>query len=552
MSSGYYSVIFISWLVIAANFISATDPTVGLLQNEPDSFIGYTLYTPKLCTGTYLIDNNGLLINQWQSDYTPSACVYLLENGNIFRATGLPDPAGGGGGFQEISWTGEVLWEYVYGTQHHDIEPMPNGNVLLITNDIKEYDELIAAGRDSTLIDDVIRSLTILEIARNDTGGGDIVWAWNAWDHLIQDYDSTKPDYGVVADHPELIDLNFAEDGNSDWIHPNSIDYNPDFDQVMVSCRGFSELWVIDHSTTTDDAAKHSGGNSGKGGDILYRWGNPRSYSAGDLEDQQLFSQHSVCWIEPGMPGAGNILIFNNGLDRPAGVFSSVVEITTPVDAQGNYPLLPDSAFAPLEPVWIYIAETPEDFYSPKFSSAQRFPNGNTLICSGVGGKFFEIDSLGNTVWQYISPVTPSGPVYQGATVKKNDVYSCIRYAPDYPGLAGKDLTPGDPIELYVVGLTESLPAPRKFALHHNYPNPFNPVTSIRYDLPAQAFVRIRVFDLLGKEIAVLVNGTQEAGYQSVRWYATDRFGQPVSAGVYLYQIQAGEFSQTYKMVLLK
>ncbi|MFH1853586.1 MAG: T9SS type A sorting domain-containing protein [Candidatus Neomarinimicrobiota bacterium] len=107
-------------------------------------------------------------------------------------------------------------------------------------------------------------------------------------------------------------------------------------------------------------------------------------------------------------------------------------------------------------------------------------------------------------------------------------------------------------VTMVVLSAEDGFGLPRKFALHHNYPNPFNPVTSIRYDLPAQAFVRIRVFDLLGKEIATLVNGTQEAGYQSVRWNATDRFGQPVSAGVYLYQIQAGEFSQTYKMVLLK
>ena len=93
---------------------------------------------------------------------------------------------------------------------------------------------------------------------------------------------------------------------------------------------------------------------------------------------------------------------------------------------------------------------------------------------------------------------------------------------------------------------------PYVFALHQNYPNPFNPVTSLRYDLPEQAQVILTVYDLMGREITQLVNTTQEAGYRSVQWNATDSFGKPVSAGVYLYQIRAGEFVQTKKMVLLK
>jgi hypothetical protein len=93
---------------------------------------------------------------------------------------------------------------------------------------------------------------------------------------------------------------------------------------------------------------------------------------------------------------------------------------------------------------------------------------------------------------------------------------------------------------------------PISYALHQNYPNPFNPITSLRYDLPEQAQVMLTVYDLMGREITQLVNTTQEAGYRSVQWNATDMHGKPVSAGVYLYQIRAGEFVQTRKMVLLK
>ena len=93
---------------------------------------------------------------------------------------------------------------------------------------------------------------------------------------------------------------------------------------------------------------------------------------------------------------------------------------------------------------------------------------------------------------------------------------------------------------------------PETFALHQNFPNPFNPITSLRYDLPEQSRITLTIYDLMGREITQLVNTVQEAGYRSVKWDATDIHGKPVSAGVYLYQIRSGEYVQTKKMVLLK
>ena len=93
---------------------------------------------------------------------------------------------------------------------------------------------------------------------------------------------------------------------------------------------------------------------------------------------------------------------------------------------------------------------------------------------------------------------------------------------------------------------------PNEFALHQNYPNPFNPVTTLRYDLAEDAMVNIIIHDMLGRQVKTLINRTQDAGYKSVIWNATNDYGKPVSAGIYLYQIQAGEYISTKKMVLLK
>ena len=143
-----------------------------------------------------------------------------------------------------------------------------------------------------------------------------MVWRWRVWDHLIQDYDATKANYGNVAANPRLIDADGTESRiPAFWNHMNSIDYNAALDQIMLSVRGNSEVWIIDHSTTTAEAAAHTGGKSGKGGDLLYRWGNPKAYGAGTQSDQELYQQHDAEWVSTGYPGAGNITVFNNGWD---------------------------------------------------------------------------------------------------------------------------------------------------------------------------------------------------------------------------------------------
>ena len=444
--------------------------TVGLLLNEPEAFDGYTLFTRIRSKTIYLIDNQGRVVHRWELG-AETMFARLLENGNLLtftkRIQGSDVTTGRYRYVREVDRTGNILRQCSQGRPHHDVLKMPNGNVLLLSRQRKTPEEVIAAGANPDFIGaDGLRVPHIVEARPIGPANCEIVWEWSAWDHLIQDFDSSKANYGVVAEHPELIDLNFrlseVFSGGVpwDWIHSNGIDYNPELDQIMLSPRHFSEVWIIDHSTTRAEAAGHSGGNSGKGGDLVYRWGNPRAYRAGTPDDQQLFWPHNPHWIAPGRPGAGNILIFNNGMefaDFRRG-YSSVDEIAPPV-AGANYRLYPGVAYAQAEPVWTYTAPTPSDFFSPYVSGAQRLPNGNTLICNGMHGTLFEVTPTGKTVWKYVNPMTSDGPLRQGESVPleqddgwerpANRVYRAYRYAPDYPGLQGLDLTPGEPIELY-------------------------------------------------------------------------------------------------------
>ncbi|WP_339132978.1 MAG: aryl-sulfate sulfotransferase [Candidatus Electrothrix sp. GW3-4] len=430
---------------IPATATTATTGSVGflpavfslLLNTTVDTEIvaeGYNLFAPLSDTTTYLMDNDGNTVHTWASSYTPGHAVYLLENGQLLH-TGKADnttfEGGGAGGIVEtIDWDGTVTWEYSYSSsehlQHHDTVMLPSGNFLLIAWQYKTRTEALDAGRNPSLLTEAkLWPDSVIEVEPTGVTTGNIVWEWHVWDHLIQDYDATKDNYGTVADHPELVDLNYVQNGTADWTHINAIKYSEDFDQILVSVRNLSEIWVIDHSTTTAEAAGHSGGNSGKGGDLLYRWGNPAVYGAGDSTDQQLFVQHDAEWIEAGSPGEGNILIFNNGTGRSDGDYSSIVEIEPPVDASGNYTLASGESYGPSAPTWTYTAATPTDFYANRISGQQRQSNGNTLICNGPDGYFFEVNSNGETVWEYDYG---------------NRVFRVERYPFAYSGFDGTDL----------------------------------------------------------------------------------------------------------------
>jgi hypothetical protein len=430
----------------------------GLSINDPRAYQGYTLLAPLMTTKIFLIDMQGKLVHEWNTKATPGASTYLLENGHLLRTGTLMGEEqkfgggpGAGGRVQELDWDGNVLWDYKLFTTkqlpHHDVTRLPNGNVLMIVWDKKTPQEALAAGRRPELNpDNHLLPDSLIEVKPTGKSSGEIVWEWHMWDHLVQDFDKTKANYGNVSEHPELVNMNYGEDAlapaktskdqqdklksigyvgantpsgrpprrSSDWTHCNAVAYNPELDQIILSVHAFSEFWVLDHSTTTKEAAGHTGGRQGKGGDILYRFGNPLAYRAGTKKDQRLFAQHNPHWIPAGLPGAGHVMVFNNGNERPDGSYSSVDELALPVDSQGKYARDAKGNFEPARLVWSYTAPKKKDFYSFFISGAQRLANGNTLICAGASGMAFEVTPDNEVVWKYVNPIKGTGPMPGG------------------------------------------------------------------------------------------------------------------------------------------
>ncbi len=458
--------------------------TRGLLQKTPSATPGYILFAPIKAEKTYLIDLDGQVVHTWKRDYG-SGTTYLRNNGNLVTTGRDPEApvfAGGGqnGWFLEYTWDGELIWQYNFSStdylSHHDIAVMPNGNLLAIAWEARTVDEAIAAGRDPKSIPKAgLWPDWIIELQPDGSDDAQIVWEWHFWDHLVQDFDSSKNNFAVVADHPELLDVNRGEipepitqeqldqkramdfastnstiDNNgSDFYHVNSINYNAELDQIAISSPGLDEIFVIDHSTTTEEAAGHSGGRWGKGGDILYRWGNPANYARGDESDRVLGGQHDVRWIPAGYPGAGNLLVFNNNVADAEPGYSAVLELQTPLTDKG-YQLGDSGSYGPEEPVWSHVPDDPMAFFSPFISGAHRLANGNTMITEGASGRFFEIDTDGNTLWNYMTPYSgylkmPDGTSPQPVGPFVYATFRSTHIPVDHPAIAGRNLAPIEP-----------------------------------------------------------------------------------------------------------
>ena len=446
--------------------------TTGLFQYDWQTEDGYIVWGPIFSRNQFVMNNCGEIVHAWIGDgITLGNSIYLLEDGTLLRCakadTAVSSPIGAGGGserIQMVDWGGNVTWDFIYYDMekrlHHDIEVLPNGNILAIAWVVMNQAECIQAGRNpSILTHGSLFSERIIEIEPTGPTSGNIVWQWDLWDHLVQDFDVTKDNFAVVADHPELLDinwinLNLAVPGESDFIHLNSIDYNVDLDQIMLSSQVLSEIWIIDHSTSTQEAAGHTGGTYGKGGDFLYRWGNPQVYGRGDETDQMLWRQHDANWIPDGFADAGSIMIYNNGLDRAVS-FSEVDVITPPQSSPGVYELGTGSAFGPTDKTWNYHASDSVSFYSYFISGARRLPSGNTLICEGEKGRIFEVTYTGEKIWEYVNPATVNGiisstdpiPSAGGGAFQGNLVFRAEKYPADYSGFAGRDLSTGVQLE---------------------------------------------------------------------------------------------------------
>jgi len=465
----------------------------GLTQTSENVAPGYVMYAKPNSSEILLVNRDGQVVHAWKAIsekviYGEVSHAYLNDDGSIFQMSydlDFPVFAGGGeaGRLQKISWDGKLLWDFEYANEkhhiHHDLAVMSNGNILAIAWEAKSAEEAIQAGRNPEQTPKAgLWPDKVIEIKPTGKRQGEIVWEWHFWDHLIQDFDETKDNFGDPAAHPELLDINkgrslpepitqekldslhakgelwrneTVENRGSDFYHSNAINYNEELDQIAISSYHLNEIFIIDHSTSHEEAAGHTGGRAGKGGDILYRWGNPQNYHRGDSLDQKVLHQHDVQWIPQGAPGAGNLTIFNNNIPLlPDSLnYSSVLEITPPMEEDGSYQIENEQPFGPQEAIWKYVAHDTLSFHASFISGAHRMENGNTFITEGPSGRFFEVNPEGDVVWEYLNQYRgeirdPNGDVRQD----KPFIYWGFRstfISADHPGLAGRELAPMDP-----------------------------------------------------------------------------------------------------------
>jgi hypothetical protein len=429
---------------------AAKRKTVAVIYSDTSTIQpGYTLLYPSNSTKTFLINNNGRVLNQWTSDYLPGQSAYLTEDGSLVRSLKSENKtfklAGIGGGIEKRDWNNQLVWHWELNDTtkclHHDIAVLPNGNILAILVERKSLNDVLKSGRDtSKLSEKELWPEAILEIKPKGKTDAEIVWEWHAWDHLVQDRTPALPNYGKIDAHPELIDINFNTELNSsaDFLHFNSIDYNPELNQILVSVRNYHEVWIVDHSTSSAQAKTHKGGKTGKGGDLIYRWGNARAYNIN--QETILDGQHAASWIKKGYINEGKITIFDNR----AKTRNSRAVIIDPSLTKTGYQL--SQSYLPLNVFWEYTQSTLSE---GRGGGLTGLPNGNVLICETSKGRLTEITPGKDTAWIYIVPVKGDESIIQGSKDNTSgNMFKANKYAPSFKGFANKNMVPGATLEM--------------------------------------------------------------------------------------------------------
>jgi len=375
---------------------------------------GYVTFAPLQSNYVFLMNNCGKIIKRWEfSGGFNEACSYIDNNGNVSMLVS----SGGGGGavygnscFEVKDWDDNLVWNYCptgeYVGLHNDLAPLPNGNYLGVVQKTHSLTEAIQAGISPATLgnNNTYLSESVIEFEPDGINGATIVWEWNLFDHLVQDYDSTQANYGVVADHPEKYDINMATATpatGASFTHINSCEYDEDEDLIVVSMFSIHEFFIIDHSTTNDESASGAGGNFGRGGDILYRWGNPQNYGRGTAADQQLSGQHDARLIPSGFANERMISVYNND----SGDDSEILIINPTRDADGNFvaDTMGNLNFLPNTPFWQW-RENILSFGPPStlfMSGVAPLENGNMLMCDASSGLLTEVTPAGDIAWVY-------------------------------------------------------------------------------------------------------------------------------------------------------
>lgn len=518
----------------------AQNPSLGLIYRNQEATLGYTLFSPEANKLVYLIDNCGQIVNQWTFRENPGATCYLLENGNLLRA--------GKDTIQIKDWDDNLVWSFALNAklglnQHHDIEALPNGNILCVIGDDYPKADLIPIGFDTiSNASSTIKLDKVIELKPWGVDSAEVVWEWKFFDHLIQDFDSTKLNYGVVGDHPELIDINFENDYMDDFTHFNAIDYNANLDQIMLSVRSLHEIMIIDHSTTTAEAASHLGGNSDMGGDILWRWGNPMVYDQGTISDKKLGAQHDCKWINDGYMDEGKITVFNN-LTSNTTNFASSINIISPSISNGVYQKM-NNRFLPQDFEWTWSGTILGDtLFENKKSSTHALPNGNFIIAETSKGRISEIDRDGNLLWSYINPSGQDTIFQQDEEIisNSNRIFRGEKYPYDFVGFIDKDLSQKGSIEDQN-SLTDSceLIIPTDLSEIKEIEYVFiNPSKNGRLEfVDFEQFDRLRIINLEGKVLQSLSN------------FDGNKLNLNLSAGIYLVEVEQNQARQQFKLLV--
>jgi hypothetical protein len=403
-------------------------PTGTTLYQPDKTWNGYTVLSILNMPAVVVIDMNGKVVKRWEGfNVSSGGPARVLPNGVVIAPTGANPPRQEALALVQQDFAGNELWRYDRGEQittregnqvwsarqHHDwqrsdfpagyyapgIAPGATGaNTLLLTH----TNHTNPAVADVLLEDD-----RLIELAPS----GEVLWEWRAGDHIDQ--------FGFDAEEIAAINaapgVNAAR-GSYDWLHINSADYvgpNRWYDagdmrfapeNVIISSRQASLVAIV-----------------ARDGSVVWQIGPDFSKSAEEQAIGQIIGQHHAHFIPKGLPGAGNVLIFDNGGSSGYGAPTSIAPNGSGIYARATSRVVEIDPVT-LERVWMYTAP---NFFSTNISGAQRLPNGNTLITEGAPGRVFEVTAEGAIVWEYMNAPTPTGS-------RSNSVFRAYRLPYDW------------------------------------------------------------------------------------------------------------------------
>lgn len=398
----------------------------GIQLNTDEASEGFALF--ETFFESFLVDNCGRIVNRWPTVRGTVLHAKLLENGDIIY---IQDSR-----VIVKDWDDNFVSLTSYDNPDlvlvYEVIVMSNGHYLCLARENLDVEDFIDLGYTYDTGNNPRRIDVVIEI---DPDTETIVWQWNIKDHMLQQRDENLANYGIASENPRKMDMDAI--AQFDWTSGesfmiNGFDYNEELDLLALSVRKMSEVIIIDHSTTTEEASGSTGGNYGHGGDILFRWGNPQNYGQGDEEDQDLFFQHNPNWVEYG-EHKGKIIMFNNRLSKFD--FSSVEIIDPELDVNGQF-VLPDNGEFQLAQnhISMNIENTGPFFYSEYTSGASVMPNGNIYVTAGQSGRILEMNPQGDLVWDYL--IEDSGYIFRSE-----------KYSPDFAGFEGRNLIPNGTVE---------------------------------------------------------------------------------------------------------